>query len=149
MRSVSSQPEISLDSLSCGGQLFIWSLRQWLIAVRHKQDPIPLMINPYRMVKNADAPMLIDELMAILAVSSQRQLEIRCCCRATLSQDESLLLSCVRLLRQGNTQGAAESLEPVMLPGLSRTLCRIADLYQASLTSSGLTFENPRALTLV
>ncbi len=142
-------PAQETASLSCGAQLFIWSLRQWVVAVKHKTPPIPLITTPYEMANCPDAPPLIDELMCFLAVSSNRQLEIRCCCRPTLSEDEMLLLSCLRLLQREQASAGATLMEHMMLPGLSRTFCRLADEYQQLLQAAGMTLDNPRTLHLV
>jgi hypothetical protein len=146
---VALQHELPTEDLSCGAQLFIWSLRHWLVATRMKQPPPLAMREAYEVAGCVDAAILVDELMCLVGVASKRRIEVRCCCRKTLSQDEMLLLSCVRLLQQNESAKAADVLDPLMMPALSRSVCRIADQYGALLKDAGLSLITPAKLKVV
>ncbi|MEJ6705169.1 MAG: hypothetical protein QNL15_13360 [Pseudomonadales bacterium] len=141
--------ELATEDLSCGAQLFIWSLRHWLVAIRMKQPPPLAMREAYLVAGCVDATILVDELMCLVGVASKRRIEIRCCCRKTLSQDEMLLLSCMRLLQQDESQKAADLLGALMMPALSRSVCRVADQYRVLLKEAGLSLIAPAKLKVV
>jgi hypothetical protein len=141
--------ELVTKDLSCGAQLFIWSLRHWLVATRMKQPPPLAMREAYQAAGCVDAATLVDELVCLIGVASKRRIEIRCCCRKTLSQDEMLLLSCVRLLQQNESEKAADVLDTLMVPALSRSVCRIADQYGGLLKDVGLSLIAPVKLKVV
>ena len=146
---VALQHELPTKDLSCGAQLFIWSLRHWLVATRMKQPPPLAMREVYQVAGCVEAATLIDELMCLVGVASKRRIEVRCCCRKTLSQDEMLLLSCMRLLQQNESAKAAEVLDTLMMPALSRSVCRFADQYVVLLTDEGLSLIAPTKLKVV
>jgi hypothetical protein len=143
------QHELPTEDLSCGAQLFIWSLRHWLVAIRMKQPPPLAMHEAYQVAGCVDAATLVDELMCLVGVASKRRIEIRCCCRKTLSQDEMLLLSCMRLLQKNESEKAGDVLDTLMMPALSRSVCRIADQYCVLLKHAGLSLIAPAKLKAV
>lgn len=138
-----------MDSLSRGGQLFIWSLRHWLVAIRLKQTPPLALRDAYVAADCSEGEILIDEIMSLIGVASKRHIEIRCCCKKRLSNDETLLLSCLRLLQAGEVDKAATALDTLMVPALSRAVCRIADQYRCLLMNAGLSLTSSRQFTVV
>lgn len=144
-----SQTELRMDALSRGAQLFIWSLRYWLVAVRLKQSPALALRDAYVAAGCAEGEILIDEVMSLIGVASKRPVEIRYCCKITLSEDEMLLLSCLRLLQAGEVDRAATALNALMVPALSRSVCRIADQYRGLLMNAGLSLTAPRQFKVV
>ena len=144
-----SQTELRMDALSLGGKLFIWSLRYWLVAVRLKQPPASSLRDAYVAAGCAEGEILIDEVMSLIGVASKRPVEIRCCCEKCLSEDETLLLSCLRLLQAGEVDKAATALDGLMVPALSRSVCRIADQYRGLLINAGLSLTSPRQFKVV
>ena len=64
--------------LPLGGQLVIWGMRRWILAVSRREAPTLKIARPYIEAGCADAVPLLDETMTLLAATARRRFALRC-----------------------------------------------------------------------
>ena len=143
------EPQFPTASLSHGGQLFVWSLRQWTLSARAKRCIVRDMWPQYHARRCADAIALVDEMISLLALAAFRPVNIRCPASARVSRDELILLQSLQAIQRGNDNEARNILSPVISGRLSHSFCRVAQLYVESLTAAGMSVTGVSYLAAV
>ena len=136
-------------SLSAGAELFVWSVREWLAAAREKQCVKRNLIPRYHAAECVDAIVLLDEMMCLLAVSALRPIQIRHCGCSSLSEDEMLLVQCLRAVQRGDDELARQQLAALLSAPFNRTFLRPARQYASALCDADLAFTGARFLMAV
>ena len=141
--------ELSTTSLATGAQLFVWSVRQWLVTARERRCIKRDLIPRYHAANCVDAITLLDEMMYLLAVAASRPVQIRCLECSALSPDETRLVETLRAVQRADSALAGEHLSSMLSGPFSRAFLRPAQLYVEALSAADLGFTGARHLTLV
>ena len=136
-------------SLSAGAELFVWSAREWLAAARERRCVKRHLIPRYHAVECVDAIVLLDEMMCLLAVSALRPIQIRHSGCSALSEDEMLLVQCLRAVQRGDDELARQHLAGLLPGPFNRTFLRPAGQYASAICNAGLAFTGARHLMAV
>lgn len=139
----------TLDQLSQGGQLLLWSLRRWAAATQYRVEPQPILAVPHEKMNCAGAEVLLDESLCVLAAGAKRNLSVLCGCSAHLSHDEWTVTRAVRLAQLEQQGAARTAIENLMMSRLSGAFTRSASLYAAALLRARLPITLTPALAVV
>ncbi len=142
-------PEPGTVSLSAGGQLFVWGIRQWLVAAREKRCVKQELMIPYYRLECMGAIYHLDAMMRILLQGATRRLEVRCPDHPLISADERLLLILARARQQENDEAAAVSAGKLVDPLFESPLTQAATDYARQLSTAGLSLSTAPQLELV
>lgn len=149
MAEITSLHPTNVQHLSSGAQLFVFSIRQWLIAAKGSQCIYPTLAPFYRRYKVEDAIAPLDELMFLLARTAERPIEINCPCKLDLREDELSLLQILRAVQSDDKVGAFACLSEWVSGPIKTTFLRVADAYLETLAQGGLKVTGVSHLQLV
>ena len=141
--------EVATARLATGALLFIWGIRQWLVAVRDRQCIKRALMIPHYRLECVTAIYSLDALMRSLCEGAERKIEIRCPHHGTLSQDEQQLLQLIRSTQQPNPDAAARHAAHLVDPDHSAGLREAAADYARQLQCAGLGLSSPPQLELM
>ena len=141
--------ETTTTSLDTGALLFIWAIRQWLVAVRDRQCIKRALLIPHHRLECVTAIYALDALMGALTEGAARKLEIRCPHHGTLSQDEQLLLQLIRSTQQPDSDAAACHAAQLVHSDQAPRLREAATDYARQLQCAGLGLSSPPQLELM
>ena len=130
--------EVRTASLSLGGQLFVWSVRSWRVAVERGEPLGEVFENTYRIARCPEAIGLVEELFSLVAVSAFRPFAIRCVRCQTLSTDEWLILRALQELQRKDQDRAITWIGRIVVGPLRQAFCRSAVPYVDTLVGAGL-----------
>lgn len=131
-----SLPEVRTETLSLGGQLFIWSARRWRVAMEQGESVDDALAYTYGIARCPEAVALLDETMSLVAVAASRPVTIRCVRCPTLSDDERDLLRALQDLQRGRVEHAAEQVARIVAGRLRHAFCRSATVYADALDAA-------------
>ena len=137
------------DNLSRGGQLLIWSMREWARAARHRECVCAELNQAYSVAGCPNAVGFMDEYMSLIAIAARRPVDIRCPGCGDLSDDERLLLSVLLALQTGRESEALLLIGGLIGGCIGLSFCRVAVLYVEELKKTRLLLSQPRRLQLV
>lgn len=137
------------SSLSSGAQLFVFSVRHWLIAANSKQCIHERLEPFYASMNAAPAVAVLDELMCFIAATAFRKLQIHCPCRADLGDDELALLQILQAVQRGDDQCALDAADTLFTGTFRLSFLRIARAYLAELKAASLSVTGVRYLCAV
>lgn len=137
------------SSLTNGAQLFVFSVRQWLIAAHSKQCVHARLGGFYERFEVTSALPILDELMCLLAATAFRGVEVNCPCRVDLGEDELLLLRAMQALQRRDRVTATEVMEGLLSGSFRTTFNRIAEAYLEVLERGKLQVTGVRYLSSV
>ena len=129
---------LNANSLSKGGQLFVWSMRQWMMSIQDGRCVYRDLLPQYKHMRCEHGATLIDEMMCILRVSASRPLyfhKVRC---PSLTCDELVFVKTLRALTHGDHETAASELGTVISGTLNRSFLRAAIDYLTVLADADL-----------
>jgi len=135
--------------LPLAGQLLIWGMRRWILAVSRREAPTLKIARPYIEAGCADAVPLLDETMALLAATARRRVALRGVGHPEVGPDEAVMLRTLRSLQEGSEPAARACVEELVPRRLTATFCRPAAAYAAALDCAGLKLRPPPRLRLV
>jgi hypothetical protein len=135
------------DQMPFAAQFLVWGMRQWVNALKSGQDFASLTGGGFAQFNLAEAGQSLDDLFQVIAVSAQRQIDIRCVKCRWASADEILLLDCVSACQSAQYDlayaGVLEILPPAAARHVMPSLISLAKLCaHAGLT---VTLEKPAA----
>ena len=130
--------EVPVASLSMGGQLFVWSLRRWRLAIVEKEPLDGALAYTYGVAGCPEAVPLIDEVLSLVAVSAFRPFAIRCVRCQRLSADEWLVLRALQEIQRGDEVRAAAIIGKLVAGRLGHAFCRSAKSYVEALDAVGV-----------
>ena len=130
-------PGLACDSLSAGGQLFVWGARQWVVSSRGRRCITRDLLPRYQSHGCEEGVGFLDEMMSVLSLAACRPVEIRCPCTVHLGADETLLLTSLRAMQRGDEAGATLQLNHVIRGRLNRSFRRAAEDFVAALGRAG------------
>lgn len=130
--------EVRTASLSLGGQLFVWSVRSWRVAVERGEPLGEAFENTYQIAQCPGAIRLVDELLSLVAVSAFRPFAIRCVPCQTLSGDEWAILRAMQELQREDQDRALTCIGRIVVGPLRQAFCRSATPYIDALVGAGL-----------
>lgn len=140
-------PEPPVRQLSQGGQLFIWSARQWTRARYAGCCVTCALVAPYKQFDCVAAVNHLHDLMQWLTAAPRRPPELRHPFCPRLSKDEQTLLRVVQAITDpGGAVARAAAARLTTVDG--GELCDSARRYRASMAPSGLPFSHYRPLHL-
>ena len=143
-------PEINTRTIAQGDQLFVWSMRQWLISACYGRCVRKDLAKPYQRLGCLHAIPDFDEFMCILTRSARRSIELRCIAYPTLSQDERTLLRVLQAQQNASDQReTASSAAAALIHSPVDRLCDTAGAYYHELCAAGISVSHWRALSLV
>ena len=141
--------DVATHELSTGGQLFLFSVREWKLAMRFGYS-LNMKLEPlYARFNVTEAIQVVDELMHHLAITANRIPKINCPCKTTVSSDEFSLVNSMIALQKDDLSAAIESTEGLMRGSFARTFHRIGQAYVDDLTSNNLSLSGLGRLRLV
>ncbi len=141
--------ETPTSTLSQGATLLIWSIRQWLVAVRERQCIKQALLIPHHRLHCVGAIYHLDLLMRQLANGAKQSIQIRCPHQAHLSNDELRLLLLIRAAQQENRGEALSRARDLVTPEHSVDLRQAACAYAGKLRQAGLSLASSPRLSLV
>lgn len=141
------EPRVAV--LSAGGQLLVWSMRQWLIAVARRDSATDALAHPYRVLGCQRAVAFVDECLALAALAAMHPLDIRCLCDKTLSSDEALILRSMQRVERKDDSSAVTVASELVAGPLAAVFVRSAALYVRELNGAGLRLASEPDLRLV
>ena len=130
------EPEVRTETLSLGGQLFIWSARRWRVAVEREESVEEALAYTYGIARCPEAIALLDETMSLVAVAAFRPVAIRCVRCPTLSEDERDLLRAIQDVQRGHHARAATHVGRILAGRLRQAFCRSAAAYAEALDAA-------------
>jgi hypothetical protein len=101
-------------ALDVAERLLLVAIRWWVAAFRRAEDPLPQLSADMAAAGVDDAALSVDALMAVLARTARRTIDIHCPRCPSLTEDEQRLLHATSLAQTGN----AELAERVLLTAL-------------------------------
>ena len=145
-----SAAETATASLSTGALLFIWGIRQWLVAARDRQCIKRALMIPYYRLECVAAIYHLDALMRAVTEGAERRMQIRCPHHDALSNDELDLLLLVRAAQQKDPRAAARQAAWLVSSEQAATkLSEAASAYANQLSWVGLSLSSPPQLKLL
>lgn len=122
------------------------AMRCWVAPVLHPQGHHPDWRNVFR-ISGVAAMGLggFDVMMAIIARSARRSLEVSCCHCPSLAADEIAMLRLVGSLHGGDTWGALSVLSDWLPPGAVTPALQAAQRFAAATVTAGLRLPTPAA----
>ena len=88
--------------LDFGGQVLLWSIRIWVIGVRHQRPALETIDKAYTLVGCPDGASSLNTVMQRLTLSARRVLDVRPPCFTSISADEQRLLDATRCYQRGD-----------------------------------------------
>lgn len=108
------------EQMPFAAQFLVWGMRQWVNALKSGQDYAALTGDGFAQFDLAAAGQSLDDLFQVIAVSAQRQIDIRCVkCRWT-SADEILLLDCISASQGAQYDLAYAGILEILPPAAAR-----------------------------
>ncbi|MEM1232466.1 MAG: hypothetical protein AAGI15_18150 [Pseudomonadota bacterium] len=103
----------------------------------------------YTQLGCGEASAYLDETLCVLAAGAKRNLQVRCTCSETLSDDEQVVLQALRLAQTEQVQAARAQIERLMIKRLAPVFVRCSCLYGDELTRAHMPIEVEPHLRLV
>lgn len=110
----------AFHDLPFAGQLLIWGMRQWVTALKRRQDFAAVTGAGFAQFGLAAAGQALDDLFQVIAVSATRQIDIRCVKCRQVSADEMLLLDCLGTAQEDRLNLAYAGLLEILPPAAAR-----------------------------
>ncbi|MBL6459463.1 hypothetical protein JMJ55_29555 [Belnapia sp. T6] len=127
------------SNLDTAETVVVAALRCWVAPIMHPQGHHPAWQAVFQLAGVAeDASTEFNLLMAILAHSAQRMLEVRCCHCPSLGADEIAMLELVGSLQEGNTLGALSVLSDWLPPATIGPALLAAKRFSEAMSAAGL-----------
>lgn len=141
--------EITVRSLSHGGQLFIHAIRRWALAMAEQRCFGCDMQAEYEAMDMLDALPIINEMMCFMSRAASFNYAICHPDRPKLDSDEAAILAMMRAVQRSDKDVAVE-LATHFFPGpFAMTFLRIARAYTAVLDENRISLEGTRRLFVV
>jgi hypothetical protein len=125
--------ERSFEQLPFAGQLLIWGMRHWVMALKTKQDFAAMTGDGFDQFALGSAGQALDELFQMIAVSATRQIDIRCVKCRNISEDEALLLDCLAAAQEERFPLAYAGILEILPPAAARhampTVISLAEIF--------------------
>ncbi|MEM0955367.1 MAG: hypothetical protein AAGI24_14600 [Pseudomonadota bacterium] len=142
-------PEVGTREIAQGDQLFVWSMRQWLISACYGRCVRKDLAKTYQRLGCLSAIPDFDEFMCVLTSSARRSIELRCVAYPTLSQDERTLLRILQAQHSPlETETATKAAAGLIHDPVDR-LCQAAAGYYQALWAAELEVSHWRTLSLI
>ena len=144
----SSAPNMSTSSLTVGGRLFVFGVRQWVVCAGLRQ-PIESRVMPfYRRYGIEQALPFLDELLSFITTTASRNIAVQRPCGSHLGDDELLLLRGLQALQNKNLPSTLQLISGILEPPFRRTYTRLAHSYLSVLEQQSLDLTGLRYLYL-
>lgn len=140
--------EVRVAELSQGSQIFIWSIRQWLVSRRSLRCAGCDLSSTYIRLGCKPAIAHLDQFMRRIVYTPVRPLELRHPQFPTLSQDERTMLRVPQTVHRYAERKAAIGAASQLVSDNREDLLEFASRYVTALAASGLTLNNYRHLRL-
>ena len=140
--------EVRVSELSQGSQIFIWSIRQWVVSRRSLRCVGCDLASTYGRLGCKPAIAHLDQFMKRIVFAPLRPLELRHPQFPTLSQDERTMLRVPQAVNNPTDRRSARSAAAQLVSDGSEDLVEFALRYVAALARSGLTLNDYRHLRL-
>jgi len=114
------ETERSFEQLPFAGQLMIWGMRHWVMALKTRQDFAALTGDGFDQFGLGSAGQALDELFQVIAVSASRQIDIRCVKCRYVSEDEALLIDCLAAAQEERFPLAYAGIIEILPPAAAR-----------------------------
>lgn len=140
--------ELRIAQVPQGGQVFIWSIRQWMVSRRNLRCVGCDLSPTYNRFNCKSAIMHLDQFMRRLVEAPARPLELRHPQFPTLSHDERIMLRVLQAACEPReTTSARKAAEQLVCAGAGE-LCDCARRYGQAITPAGLRLSSFRQLRL-
>ncbi|MEM8768688.1 MAG: hypothetical protein AAGE43_14670 [Pseudomonadota bacterium] len=141
--------ELPTSSLSPGGQLFVWSVRQWLRSSLEKRCVKRDLLAPHHNVGCTEAIVHLDEFMCALSIGAHRKIEVRPPECGLVSGDEIRLLELMRAGQRGDRDSARAIAAGLVAGHTVSPLVNIATDYGLQLEVAGIDLCGLRFLRMI
>ena len=140
--------ELPTSSLSPGGQLFVWSVRQWLRSSLERRCVKRDLLAPHHNVGCTEAILHLDEFMCALSIGAHRKIEVRTPECGHVSEDERTLLDLMRAGQRGDQVKARAIAAKLVADHTISQLVSIATDYGLQLEVAGINLSGLRFLRI-
>ena len=135
--------------LSSGGQLLLWSMRQWVASIRQGRCAGCDLRAPYNDLNCISAISELHEMMCVLSRSARRAIDIYQPAELVISRDERALLQIVATACPDSLRHSTRRTMEGLLHGDGRDLLEAARQYREDIKRVGLNIEGWGELRVV
>jgi len=145
---MSEQNPVSMEQLSPGARLLIWSIRQWVVSAHLRRCPSCDLFQPHADMGCPQAVEAMHGVMSFVSSDAARKITLKHPADAHLTQDEFAILRLFALTERKSLRHAERIAQGLVKTRITQ-ICAAARCYRSDIASVGMELSGWPELRLV